>query len=105
MSEKTCATCRFWVRDVAPWPEEVYFPPLGDAAAADGDWAACDTDEASIVARGLHRVRRCAHPKIVFYQRPARDGAALLDGSQYRASFVTAEGYGCLLHEPTSEGA
>lgn len=46
-----------------------------------------------------HTVRICQNPKILFYQRPAADGAAVVDGSEYRASLITGESFGCILHE------
>lgn len=46
-----------------------------------------------------HEVRYCEHPKVLFYQRPASDGVAVFDGSEYCAYIATGENYGCVNHE------
>ena len=56
--------------------------------------------EALSVERHGFRVRVCGNEKIVFYERPDRGAAAVVDGSQYRGEFITAEDFGCSLHEP-----
>lgn len=97
-----CRDCRYWT----PITEDSYgsgmhrvvFPPK------DGEeWWDVDTSEVSVRARGLHLVRRCEHPRIVFYQRPAPDGAAVFDGSEYKAALATAEGFGCVLFEANAK--
>ncbi len=45
-------------------------------------------------------VRRCANERILFYERPLESvGAAVVDGSEYIAALLTAEDFGCVLHE------
>jgi hypothetical protein len=51
-----------------------------------------------------YRVRECKNPKIVFYQRPEHDGAAVCDGSEFAAELLTAEDFGCVLHRQLAEG-
>lgn len=54
-------------------------------------------------AKWGHRVRRCKHPRLLFYQRPDKDAAAVCDGSQYQAELITGEEFGCVLHESADE--
>lgn len=103
-TDQRCKTCRHWERIESPkatgtGESRVVYPPK-----AGEEWWDVDDDEASIAARGLHLVRRCAHPKVLFYQRPDRDGAAIFDGSDYRALLCTGEDFGCSLFEGRGEG-
>ena len=93
-----CATCRYWQEDEERRYHSVINPP--DPVT----YEQCKTEE-EIAAKWGHRVRYCAHPKILFYQRPEIDAAAVVDGSEYDASLLTAEQFGCVLHESTSEKA
>jgi len=48
-------------------------------------------------------VRHCYSPRLLFYERPLEScGAAVVDGSMYQAALLTAEDYGCPLHEELS---
>ena len=45
-------------------------------------------------------VRHCSNPKLLFCERPVEaNGFAVADGSTYMANLMTAEGFGCVLHE------
>ena len=45
-------------------------------------------------------VRHCTNPRILFCERPVQiDGACVADGSTYMANLMTAEQFGCVLHE------
>jgi hypothetical protein len=98
-----CRDCRYWAPitdhgvDGGGGEGRVMFPPQSGE-----NWWDVDRDEASIKARGLHLVRRCTSPDVLFYQRPARNGAAIFDGSEYRASLFTGEDFGCVLFEAVS---
>lgn len=87
----TCKTCNYWVQHEDRY-HSICFPRKPGSA-----WEQCD-DEAEVVAIFGHRVRVCEHPKVLFYQRPERDGAAVCDGSEYAAELLTAEDFGCVLH-------
>lgn len=93
MSDQTCKTCRHWQIGKDDRYSTILFP-----YRPDKDWEQCET-EAEVVAVYGYRVRRCHHPKLLFYQRPERHAAAVCDGSEYKASLVTAEDFGCVLHE------
>lgn len=88
----TCKSCKHWTikSDVS----RIVFPPHPVTFKHPAD-------EAQVVQTYGYRVRYCLHPKILFYQRPERDGAAVVDGSQYHAALLTAEDFGCVLHEHT----
>ena len=46
-------------------------------------------------------VRKCESPNVLFCERPVKiNGAAVQDGSTYKAEFYTAEEFGCILWEP-----
>lgn len=92
---QTCKTCKHWQQDkrrdcTICFP---YHPGTLDQLE----------DEDAVVALFGHRVRECKHPKVLFYQRPEIDGAAVVDGSEYAASLLTAEQFGCVLHEAVAE--
>lgn len=92
---KQCGTCRHWlIRDEEDRENRVIFPyhPVTYEQPED---------EAEAAKLYGHRARVCHSPKVLFYQRPAIDGAAVMDGSEYRASLITGEQFGCVLHEPT----
>lgn len=49
-------------------------------------------------------VRRCTHPRLLFCERPlGSDGFAVADGSVYFAALLTAEDFGCVLHEENGQ--
>lgn len=49
--------------------------------------------------QGMHEVRKCTCPKLVFHEFPPEDiSAAVVDGSNYRAVLYTAEKFGCVNH-------
>ena len=41
----------------------------------------------------------CTHPNVKFYERPEKNGACVADGSEYKASLITGEDFGCNMHE------
>jgi hypothetical protein len=91
-----CLTCKWWQLDEDSRYSRVIFPP--DPATYEQE-----EDEEKNATKWGHRVRQCKHPKVLFYQRPERDGAAVCDGSEYRAELLTAENFGCVLHEAKNQ--
>lgn len=88
-----CKTCKWWLLGEEPDRyDSVIFP-------ADPVTHEQEFDEEKNAAKWGHRVRRCHHPRVLFYQRPDRDAAAVCDGSEYAASLLTGEDFGCVLHE------
>lgn len=88
-----CKTCKHWVLGEADEYNRLIFPyKPGD------DWNQCETEEEAATLFG-HRVRRCRNPKLLFYQRPEISGAAVMDGSEYKAELITGEDFGCVNHE------
>lgn len=59
-------------------------------------------DEAFLkrMADAGEQVRECKHPKLLFYEMPSVDGAAVLDGSEYEGTLMTGRDFGCVNHEP-----
>jgi hypothetical protein len=47
-------------------------------------------------------VRFCHSPALRFSERPADDGAAVVDGSGYFAALLTGPQFGCVNHAPTA---
>lgn len=90
----TCKTCKHWV---FADPDGLYAANELARPSKPGNFEHVTEEEA--VALCGHAVRQCTHPKIVFWERPAVDGAAVLDGSEYCALLITGEGFGCNLHE------
>ncbi len=86
-----CKTCVYWKTDDNRYNDAV--------SPRDPVTMEQERDEAKIAATWGHVVRYCTHPKILFYQRPSKDGAAVFDGSDYMAYLATGESFGCLLHE------
>ncbi len=90
---KNCQTCKWW-GDVHDRYSEVcnpYNPATYDPLS----------DEEVMKLYG-YAVKTCKSPKVLFYQHPEKDGAAVCDGSQYTASLKTAEYFGCVQHAEKS---
>ena len=89
-----CKTCVFWKFSA----EDEYEP--GDQVARPRHPVTFEpqSEEQTNTDHG-YVVRYCKHPKILFYERPEIDGAAVVDGSEYHAALLTAEAFGCVLHE------
>lgn len=92
----TCKTCKWWQLGEDDRYGRVLFPE-------DPETYEQELDEEKNAARWGHRARRCRHPRLLFYQRPDRDAAAVCDGSQYKAALLTGEDFGCVLHEVAGE--
>lgn len=92
MISNRCATCKWWLLNEDTRASRVIFPP--DPVTYEQE----ETEEANTAKWG-HRVRQCTHPRVLFYQRPDKGGAAICDGSEYRAELLTGEDFGCTLHE------
>lgn len=78
---QTCKTCKYWqIQEKDRWNELI--TPLDP-----------DTYEQMKMP---FEVRWCCNPKLGFFERPVEvDAAALVDGSEYHAALLTAEGFGC----------
>lgn len=89
---RTCKDCKHWKKgedyDEGDKVARPYHPVTFDP----------QTEEKTVETYG-YAVRYCEHPKILFYERPEIDGAAVVDGSDYFAALLTAESFGCILHE------
>lgn len=90
---QNCKTCKHWkLTKVYGCCEDLISPP--DPVT----YIRCKNEE-EIKQKWGTVVRCCEHPKIVFCQRPSIDGAAVVDGSEFFAKLITAENFGCVLHE------
>lgn len=90
-----CENCKWWQLDEDSRYSRVIFPC--DPATYEQE-----EDEEKNAAKWGHKVRQCKHPRLLFYQRPDRDAAAVCDGSEYRAELLTGPDFGCRLHEPNT---
>lgn len=88
-----CKTCKHWVLGEDDKYNSIIFP----YNPAD-DYMQCETEEEAAELFG-HKVRRCRNPKLLFYQRPEINGAAVMDGSEYKAELITGEEFSCINHE------
>lgn len=86
-----CSECVYWQVGENRYNQAIN-PVTGD------DW----TSEEERKMWFPYDVRYCRHPKVLFYQRPAKDGAAVFDGSEYSAYLVTGRDFGCVNGEPIS---
>lgn len=93
----TCKNCLHWTLkdEHEARYDRVIFPPDPETYEAE------ETEEANTKKWG-HRVRYCKHPRLLFYQRPDRNAAAVCDGSNYRAELLTGEDFGCVMHESSN---
>ena len=84
---RNCKTCVHWRADMPEGKWDEYMFP---------------TDPDTYLPMEMpFEVRICEHPKKLFCERPVeRDGFSLQDGSGYWATIYTAEGFGCVLHDP-----
>lgn len=91
-----CKTCRWWDSTAS---EIEWIPARNILQPHDPiEYTEADTPE-KVKALFGYNVGLCKSPKVLFYEFPSRDGACVVDGSQYAASLVTAEEFGCVLHE------
>lgn len=93
---QTCKTCKHWLIAKEDRADDLISPY--DPVTYKRE----ETEEA-IAAKWGHNVRYCKHPKLQFYQRPDKDGLAVIDGSDYYAALLTGEDFGCILHEIKEE--
>lgn len=97
----TCQTCKWWKvgEDDLDHVSNI-INPLDHIPIDSESWMdRYNLDEADVKARYGHVMRRCTSPRILFYQRPGIGGACVVDGSNYHASLLTSESFGCTLHE------
>lgn len=92
---KTCQTCRWW--RLVQGDDESY--RIRNLVVGNHPTTHEVFSESQAVQLHGYRVRQCLAPKLLFYQRPSRNGLAMLDGSGYFAALVTGEDFGCVLHE------
>ena len=87
-----CESCKHWA------PSEV---EETDSVLNPIDWSKYMDGANEIEARipQPHEVGYCMNPRLLFFERPAKDGAALFDGSEYHARLVTGPEWGCVQHE------
>ena len=79
-----CKTCKHWIA------------PGNDDFQAGYICHPVDPDTYEPMAMPFE-VRMCESPKIVFFERsPDSTGISLIDGSEYYASMLTGEDFGCV---------
>jgi len=84
---KTCESCKSWI-----------VPDENDYRSRD-IWRPTDPDTYEPMEMPWD-VRRCASKKFVYFERPVeRNGAALVDGSDYFAGLFTGPDFGCTFYE------
>ncbi len=88
-----CETCQYWLLGEESRYSRVIFPE-------DPETGDQEEDEDKNAAKWGYKVRRCKHPRLLFYQRPDKDAAAVCDGSEYRAELLTGPDFGCRLYTP-----
>lgn len=82
-----CKTCKWWL-----------VPPVNEYWGSDEILEPKAHPDVPLPV--TFEVRYCRNPDIGFCERPtASNRAAVQDGSYYMANLVTAEGFGCVLHE------
>ena len=84
----TCKTCQYWTNPEAnEW--DYHAKPVCNPL---------DADTGKPMDTGIE-VRICAHPAQTFSERPVeKNGFGVIDGSNYYARLITAEGFGCVRH-------
>lgn len=83
-----CKTCKHWTR-----------PSDTAGRFIDEMCKPIDQDTYEPMNRGFE-ARVCQQPTQTFCETPVeRDGFGLADGSDYTATLVTAEDFGCVRHE------
>ena len=100
LASSSCSACRWWQLDESDSYHDIVSPY--DPVTYDQIDPTEEGGEAKIAEKFGHAVRRCRCPGITFYQRPARDGATVCDGSEYKADLITGPDFGCTLFEPNA---
>jgi hypothetical protein len=88
----TCATCKHWKDSKNRYNNQIL--PQENPATME-EWKSQEEEDLWFP----YKVKYCLHPKVLFYQRPAKDGLAVFDGSEYCAYIATGEDFGCNNHE------
>ena len=88
---KLCSSCVYWQRDENRYNRAI---DSDENPATLEPWESEDERKAWFP----FEVRYCKHPKLLFYQRPERNGASVFDGSDYLAYLATGPEYGCVNH-------
>lgn len=89
-----CKTCKHWFIPTQ------YINSIDVAAPRDPITWESVTEEVKQRELFGYATQYCNSPKLVFFVRPDKDGATVVDGSEYSASMITGEDYGCTLHTP-----
>ena len=92
---ETCSTCKHWRREDQ---DKYNYLEITMGYRPGGGYDYVEDEQEAIKVWG-YRVRRCTHPKLLFYERPESNAATVVDGSQYKAKLFTGEQFGCVLHE------
>lgn len=87
-----CVTCRYWKLS-KEYPEVDFIYPYHPTTYDRAD------NITEVKSTWGHLVGVCTSPHVLFYERPTKNGATVMDGSQYMARLVTGEDFGCVLHE------
>ena len=87
-----CKNCQYWQTDETRYNDAID-PDYNPATLSD--WASNEEKQQFFP----YEVRYCKHPKVLFYQRPESNGAAVFDGSEYSAYLTTGPDYGCVNFE------
>lgn len=99
--DKLCKNCKYWSNG-REFAEEQHYNAshLSDVTYPDGDmkYQVMPDEEAKKLTGRI--VRHCIQPLMLFYERPAINGLAVFDGSEYMAGLVTGEEFGCVNFEP-----
>ena len=84
-----CKNCKYWINS-----EDCEYTTLMLPNKANDFFNRCTEEEAASLF-GC-RVRMCNNPKLLFYERPEKTGAAVVDGSEYKGALLTGEEFGCV---------
>ena len=93
---KICKNCKFWSKEKQHERYDKIMIPFDPVTYDDL------TEEETINLFG-YLAGYCVNDKIVFFQRPEINGAAVCDGSEYKACLITGEKFGCVLWEENKD--
>lgn len=90
--EMKCKNCRYWGN------------LKGEEGRLSEYYSPTDPDTFEPMASEF-KVKHCTNPKLLFCERPLdKNGFSVVDGSNYFASLITAEDFGCVLFEADNGG-